>query len=616
MSRRNYLQYGKLKFNTIAFFRYNCLSQNTFLSSMSSFFTRPASERKRKRTDGQTARPAKRRDVDTQDGSQRRPGSKLPTHKTNKEREKRDDSISGSDSEGVAATESGLSDSEATSEEDETAADRRVRLAQRYLDNIRSEVNDGEFDAEEIDRDLIAQRLKEDVDEVKGRQFRLISSSLDYGAATQCIFRMDTRSTTAVAVCPPYAYTASKDKSLIKWLLAEPQIEAQTNGRSDESPAIKKRRPLRLTSVRGIKIQASAPQKHGHTAPILSLAASPDGKYVATGGADRKLIVWSAEDLRPLKTFTTHRDMVSGLSFAPSSSQPGAGAQMFSASMDRTLKSYSLNGEDSLAYVETLFGHQDHVTAVAAMGVDQCVSVGSRDRTARLWKVVDETQLVFHCDSRKDDEYHTGTVDCVVALPPMHFVTGSDSGAICLWDMRRKKAQYVVHTAHGVDEPEPLEAVTSETDPDIIATLKRDDTRRAIPRQITALASIPGTDVVLSGSWDGWIRAWKVADDKRSLIPQGVVGRHDEPVTSKADTDMNGDVPVKTARGPVRGVINSLAVFERRKLITNEFGGTKEGECLGLCIVAGTGKEMRLGRWQKISDGKNGAVAFEIPLLK
>ena len=49
--------------------------------------------------------------------------------------------------------------------------------------------------------------------------------------------------------------------------------------------------------------------------------------------------------------------------------------------------------------------------------------------------------------------------------------------------MRRKKAQYVVHTAHGVDEPEPLEAVTSETDPDIIATLKRDDTRRAIPRQ-------------------------------------------------------------------------------------------------------------------------------------
>ena len=583
---------------------------------MSSFFTRPASERKRKRTDGQTKRPAKRRDVETQDKPNRRPGSKLPTQKSNKEREKRDESVSGSDSEDDAVTESGLSDSEATSEEDETAADRRVRLAQRYLDNIRSEVNEGEFDAEEIDRDLIAERLKEDVDEVKGRQFRLISSSLDYASATACNFRMDTQSTNAVAVCPPYAYTASKDKTLIKWVVADPQAEPETNGASEKKPSNTRRRPERLTSVRGIKIKASASQQHGHTAPIISLAASPDGKYIATGGADKKLIVWSAEDLRPLKTFTTHRDLVTGLSFAPSSSQPGAGAQMFSASMDRTLKSYSLNGEDSLAYVETLFGHQDHVAAVAAMGVDQCVSVGSRDRTARLWKVVDETQLVFHCDSRKDDHYHTGTVDCVAPLPPMHFVTGSDSGAICLWDVRRKKPQFVVHTAHGVDEPEPMEAVTSELDPEIIATLKRDDTRRPIPRQITALASIPGTDVVLSGSWDGWIRAWKVADDKRSLIPQGVVGRHDEVVSSNGDTDVNGDVPTNTAKGLVRGFINSLAVFERRKLITNEFGGTKEGGCVGLCIVAGTGKEMRMGRWQKVPDGKNGAVVFEIPLMK
>jgi ribosomal RNA-processing protein 9 len=582
---------------------------------MSSFFTRPASERKRKRTDAQTTRPAKRRDVELQDRPTRRPGSKLPTQKTNKEREKRDESISGSDSEGAAATESGLSDSEATSEEDETAADRRVRLAQQYLDNIRSEVNDGEFDAEEIDKDLIAQRLKEDVDEVKGRQFRLISSSLDYASATACNFRMDTQSTSAVAVCPPYAYTASKDRTLIKWAIVDVQAEPQTNGDSGTRPPNTKRRPERLASVRGIKIKASASQQHGHTAPILSLAASPDGKFIATGGADKKLIVWSAENLRPLKTFTTHRDLVTGLAFAPSSSQPGAGAQMFSASMDRTLKSYSLNGEDSLAYVETLFGHQDHVTAVAAMGIDQCVSVGSRDRTARLWKVVDETQLVFHCDSRRDDQYHTGTVDCVATLPPMHFVTGSDAGTITLWDVRRKKPQFVVHTAHGVDEPEPMESVTSEIDPDIIATLKRDDTRRPIPRQITALASLPGTDIVISGSWDGWIRAWKVADDKRSLIPQGVVGRHDEVVASSGGVDANGDVPATAAKGPVRGIVNSLAMFERRKLITNEFGSTKEGECLGLCIVAGTGKEMRMGRWQKMTDGKNGAVVFEIPLL-
>ncbi len=579
---------------------------------MSSFFTRPASERKRKRADGQTTRPSKRRDVESQDNPRRRPSAQV----VRKKDEEQDDSISGSDSEGPAASESGLSESEATSEEDETAADKRVRLAQKYLDNIRSEVTEGGFDAEDIDKDLIAQRLKEDADEIKGRQFRLISSSLDYAAASICRFQMNTQSTTAVAVCPPYAYTASKDKSLIKWRITGVQTVEWTTSDGDTKSSTTKRRPQQLAYIRGVKISASASRQHGHTEAILSLAASPDGKYVATGGADKKLIVWSAEDLRPLKTFTTHRDMVTGLSFAPLSSQPGVGAQMFSSSMDRTLKSYMLNGEESLAYVETLFGHQDHVTAVAAMGIDQCVSVGSRDRTARLWKVVDETQLVFHCDSRKEDAYHTGTVDCVAALPPTHFVTGSDSGAICLWDMRRKKPQYVVHTAHGVDEPAPMEDVTSEVDLEVIARLKKDDTRRPIPRQITALATVPGTDIVISGSWDGWIRAWKMADDKRSLIPQGVVGKHDEVVAATDGAEVNQKSATTLGKGPVRGIINSLAVFERRKLISNEFGGTKEGECLGLCIVAGTGKEMRMGRWQKVSDGKNGAVVVEVPLMR
>lgn len=54
--------------------------------------------------------------------------------------------------------------SESDSDEGETAADRRLKLAERYLDNVREDVvDDVGFDAEQIDRDLIAERLKEDV---------------------------------------------------------------------------------------------------------------------------------------------------------------------------------------------------------------------------------------------------------------------------------------------------------------------------------------------------------------------------------------------------------------------------------------------------------------------
>ena len=71
------------------------------------------------------------------------------------------------DDEDVESVESEASEEEGNaasdSDEGETAAERRLKLAERYLDNIRDEVDESGFDAEEIDRDLIAERLKEDV---------------------------------------------------------------------------------------------------------------------------------------------------------------------------------------------------------------------------------------------------------------------------------------------------------------------------------------------------------------------------------------------------------------------------------------------------------------------
>lgn len=120
---------------------------------MSSFFTVPASQRKRKREDRAAAPASKKRGVDAKNaGGDRRA----------KERE---ESISGSDLDEDDEIESIVSgeESESDSDEGETAADRRLKLAERYLDNVREDVDEVGFDAAEIDRDLIAERLKEDV---------------------------------------------------------------------------------------------------------------------------------------------------------------------------------------------------------------------------------------------------------------------------------------------------------------------------------------------------------------------------------------------------------------------------------------------------------------------
>lgn len=126
---------------------------------MSSFFTLPASQRKRKREDRAAAPAAKKRGV-TANGESRTKSGGRPRE--------REESISGSDlnddDEDVVSAEGGSeADSGSESDAGETAAEKRLRLAERYLENIREEVDEAGFDAAEIDRDLIAERLKEDV---------------------------------------------------------------------------------------------------------------------------------------------------------------------------------------------------------------------------------------------------------------------------------------------------------------------------------------------------------------------------------------------------------------------------------------------------------------------
>ncbi|KAL2833436.1 WD40-repeat-containing domain protein [Aspergillus cavernicola] len=609
---------------------------------MSSFFTLPASQRKRKREDRSGAPASKKRGVDA-DGVVRNKGVR-------KTRE-RDESISGSDldedAESVASRAS-EEESGSESEEGETAADRRLKLAERYLDNVRDEVEDYGFDAEEIDRDLIAERLKEDVDEFKGRVYRQIASDLAFPTASHAFFRADAHATTSIAVYAPYVYTVSKDRTLIKWELATPSLSGAstvngTDGAPKRLPRPQRKKPKQVRFTRGMQKVAESAEEQGHTKSILSVAVSPSGKFVATGGEDNKLIIWDAATLTPVQTFTHHRDSVSGLAFARHISSMSSGEQLFSGSFDRTIKTWSVSTAGH-AYVETLFGHQDNVTSLAAMTIDQCISVGARDRTARLWKVVEESQMIFRGGSSKNT-YHENNIDCIAPLPPTHFVTGSDNGSISLWSVHKKKPLYTIHQAHGLDPVPPPEEHSPEVDRKTAESNAR--FTRPTPRWITALTTVPGTDVVLSGSWDGWVRAWKISEDKRMINPLGPVGGGsaltalDTPskqleqnlASVDGSHDQGATNPEEAAEPLVKGVVNGIAVFERREetakpgqVPTESTSKSKStpatAEPRGLCIAVAIGKEHRFGRWKcygnnyhkgPTPEGRNGAMVFEVP---
>ncbi|KAL1841433.1 hypothetical protein VTJ49DRAFT_7048 [Mycothermus thermophilus] len=597
---------------------------------MSSFFTTPASQKKRKRT--AVAEAPKKRLATAKSSSKTtsksaiRAPAKLATA-PKKTAIERDESISGSDLDSDesdddvrdrSGSEEGPDDS--SDSEGETAAEKRLRLAQRYLEKAKKEVeleDEYAFDAEEIDRDLLAERLQEDVAESKGKVYRRLASELNFSGASHTQFRWNSGSVTSVAVCAPYAYTTTKDGYLTKWKLQDlpkNQWPQTTRKKPKKPPAPPKKRPERICFAKAQPGKVKDKNYKGHTSAPLTVRASQDGKFVVTGGADRRLVVYNASDLTPIRAFTQHRDAVTGLAFRRGTNQ------LFSCSRDRTVKVWSL---DELAYVETLFGHQDEILDVDALAQERCVTVGARDRTARYWKVAEESQLVFRGggdggSSKKHklppgidpaSAAHEGSMDRVAMIDDDIFVTGSDNGDLALWSIQRKKPLHVVPRAHGIEPPmKPSEASADENpDPKIVPAPQ--------PRGITALRTIPYSDVILSGSWDGCVRVWRLSEDKRKIEVVGVLGSDAVPATVTTTNGTTG--PQLNGTGEkgeegtggrdniVRGIINDIAMFER---------GDRGRD--GLCVVVVTGKEPRLGRWKVMKEGRCGAVIFEVPRVQ
>mmetsp|Transcript_41402 Transcript_41402/g.134748 ORF Transcript_41402/g.134748 Transcript_41402/m.134748 type:complete len:628 (+) Transcript_41402:695-2578(+) len=219
----------------------------------------------------------------------------------------------------------------------------------------------------------------------------------------------------------------------------------------------------------------------GHSRDVLAVAAADDGRTLLTGGGDARVLVWDLRTNGVVKCLGGHRKRVTSLALR----RDAPAAEAYSGSSDRCVRVWNVAQR---GFVETLFGHQEGITALDAVGEQSLVSA-AEDRTLRLWKVDEETQLVFGGGS--------SPLDAVAMLSPTSFVAGAQDGTLSLWSSMRKRPLATLPTAHGLGG-----ALTG-----------------GAPCWITALAAPPHSDVVLSGSCDGALRFWHADDAGRSLSP-------------------------------------------------------------------------------------------------
>jgi ribosomal RNA-processing protein 9 len=145
---------------------------------------------------------------------------------------------------------------------------------------------------------------------------------------------------------------------------------------------------------------------------------------------------------------------------------------------DNNERHYNL---EEMAYLETLYGHQSGVTGIDCHRKEMPISTG-RDRTARAWKLSEDTHLIFRGGSR------VSAADCVSVIKDDWFMTGHDDGGLSLWMTDKKRAVASIENAHAVSNP---------------------DGRY---QGIISVNALKNSDIAATGSNDGYLRLWKVCE--------------------------------------------------------------------------------------------------------
>ncbi|MBD2775611.1 NB-ARC domain-containing protein [Iningainema tapete] len=251
---------------------------------------------------------------------------------------------------------------------------------------------------------------------------------------------------------------------------------------------------------------------------VLSVAFSPDGKLIATGGADSKICLWEVTKQKLLFRRTGHTNWIRAIAFSPN------GKIIATGSDDYTVKLWSVDTGECIETFSESERHKNWVCSVAFSPDGKILASGSQDSSIKLWDVQSGKCIA----TLKSPQGETKQVWSLAFSPDGKILaSGSDDPDINvnLWDVSNRS--YITHlrghekrvftVAFSPNPPGGFGGILATGSDDCTVKLWRVSTGECIhtfkspekdTKPVRTVAFSCDGKILASGSDDGTIKFW------------------------------------------------------------------------------------------------------------